>query len=60
MHALVYWQHNRKHGREIGRCLQEYLAFMEGLHNELILLIIEFYHSLLEVPHASMDEFGRF
>ena len=60
MHVLIYWQHDRKHGREVGCCLQEYLAFMESLYNELILLVIEFHNSLLEVPHTSMDKLGGF
>ena len=38
--------------------MQEDLAFVQGLAHELILLIVEFHYRLLEVPHASMDEFS--
>ena len=33
---------------------------MESLYNELILLVIEFHNSLLEVPHTSMDKLSGF
>jgi hypothetical protein len=40
--------------------MQEDLALMQRFADELVLLIIELYYCLLEVPHASVDEFGRF
>ena len=38
--------------------MQKNLAFVQGLADELVLLIVEFNYCLLEVPNASMDEFS--
>ena len=57
--TLVYWQHDGEHGGEIGGCLEENLALVEGLDDELVLLVVELHDGLLEVPYTSMYELGR-
>ena len=41
---------------EIGRRLEEDLALMESLANELVLFVIEFKKSFLKVSNAPMNE----
>lgn len=39
-YSLVHRQHDGQHTREVGCCLEEYLAFMEGFPDQFILLVI--------------------
>ena len=57
--ALVDGEHDGEHAGEVGRCLEEDAALVEGLADELVLLVVELHDSLLEVPYTSMYELGR-
>ena len=59
MNALVDWQHDGQHVREVRRGVQEDEAFMKSLSHELVLLVVELHDGLLEVPYTSMYELGR-
>ena len=55
--SLVNRQHDGQHMRKIRRSLQENFAFVESLTDELVLLIIELKHRLLEIADAAVNEF---
>jgi len=56
VYPLVDREHNRLHHRKIRCGMQEHLALVQCLSDELVLFIVEFHYCLLEVPNTSMDE----
>ena len=54
--ALVDGQHDGQHAGEVGRCLEEDAALVEGLADELVLLVIQLHDRFLKVPNTAVDK----
>ena len=59
-YILVDGKHDRKHGREVWRSLEKYLAFVEGFAHEFVLFVVEFEDSLLQIADTTMYELCGF
>ena len=53
--VLVYGQHDRQHGGQVGSRLQKDASFMESLANEFVLLVIEFEDRLLKIADTAVN-----